>query len=1016
MNHFEHAHKAVCQLVKDFQTHEKRYLSSDYSEAQARLDFIDKFFTALGWDVNHETQKNPYEQEVKVEKGVNVARAQKRADYAFCLAPNFRDAKFFVEAKKPAKALSNPDDYFQTARYGWNANTPIAVLTDFEEFHIIDCRFKPAIGTALNQKLKKYHYSEYLDQEKFAEIYWLFSHEAVEGNSLEKHAETLKKPTGRGIQQSMFPGGYKTIDEDFLDKLDEYRVIITATITKNNKEWHPEELTEATQRILDRLVFIRYLEDKLLLDDHYIKEIGETGNTWSNFLALCKSLKNKYNGIIFNEHFIDMDGFEGPDDDKFCNICNELASDENPYNFVYIPVHMLGSIYERFLGKIVTATSHAATIEDSPEKRKVTGTYYTPQYIVRYIVENTIGKIIYGKTPEEISKLHFADISCGSGSFLIGVFEYIIDHLNTYYQNNPNKAKKDGCRFDKTNNKWNLSIIQKQQILLNNVYGADIDQNAVEVTQLSLALKLLENETLSSINEVIAIHHKKVLPDMTRNIRRGNSLVGNSILQSELFDNKSIIDQDLKLWPMDFETAFPSVMKGSKFDAIVGNPPYVEHKKLKAISQYLSTYKTYSGTADLYVYFYEKAINILNDGGMLGYISSNKFFRTSYGSNLRSYISQYNIEQIIDFTDLKVFDALVASCIFIASKTKRTGKTVISLVGDDFIKTRDLPLYVKNNSFKLEQNRFGPEIWHLEDENNISLKGKIDKAGTKISNIKTISIFRGVTTGSNEAFIIDRTTKNKLIKEDVKSKEIIKPLLQGRNIKRWLYNFNDEYLVFIPWHFPLHDDPTIAGASKKAEKEFTTKYNAIYKHILQYKKTLLERNAEETGLRYEWYALQRCAATYYKEFDKEKIIWGLTADKWAFTYDDKGHYLPSNGYILTSSSMHIKYLLALLNSKLMNYYFKFIGIMTAGGAYTLKHETISELPIIVKPGKDVQNKLIKLVDQILECKKQLVTAHSDANKNHYEQKCQSLDNQLDKLVYELYGLTEEEIKVVEGVQ
>ena len=145
MNSFDSAFEKVCKLVEDFKANELRYLSPEYQEAEVRRDFIDKFFEALGWDVYHNVQKNPYEQEVKVEKGVSVGKAQKRADYAFYINPEFRDPKFFTEAKKPCRKLKNPDDYFQTVRYGWNANTPVAVLTDFEEFHILDCRYKPDI-------------------------------------------------------------------------------------------------------------------------------------------------------------------------------------------------------------------------------------------------------------------------------------------------------------------------------------------------------------------------------------------------------------------------------------------------------------------------------------------------------------------------------------------------------------------------------------------------------------------------------------------------------------------------------------------------------------------------------------------------------------------------------------------------------------------------------------------------------------------------------------------------------
>ncbi|HEX9739406.1 MAG TPA: hypothetical protein VGA29_01415 [Ignavibacteriaceae bacterium] len=237
---FEQSFLAVSELVKNFQANEKYYLSAEYSEIDVRRDFIDKFFTALGWDVTHDIQKNPYEQEVRVERLVQVAKAQKRADYSFFLSPNFRDVKFFVEAKKPSRNLENADDFFQTVRYGWNASTPIAVLTDFEEFIILDCRFRPDIGDILSSKIERLHYTDYLDEDKFRKIYHLFSHEAVADNSIEKYADALPKPKGKDKKKRLVKGGYQSIDEAFLEELDQIRESLAKSFKKNNEHLSSE--------------------------------------------------------------------------------------------------------------------------------------------------------------------------------------------------------------------------------------------------------------------------------------------------------------------------------------------------------------------------------------------------------------------------------------------------------------------------------------------------------------------------------------------------------------------------------------------------------------------------------------------------------------------------------------------------------------------------------------------------------------------------------------------------------
>lgn len=276
----ESAYFTVQKLVESFKANEKYYLSPSYSEAEARKDFIDKFFIALGWDVYHDEQKNPYEQEVKVERSVSVEHTQKRADYAFYIPPNFRDPVFYVEAKKPFQALSNVDYYFQIVRYAWNSNTPVTVLTDFEEFHIIDARYKPNIKTILDRKLQKFHYTEYTEKEKFERIYYLFSREAVGDRSLEKYAEGLPKPRGKAVQKGLFAAGNQTIDESFLEELDEIRVDLARSFKKSNPNLNSEELTEATQRTIDRLVFIRFLEDKQIELEPIISEFGDINSTW----------------------------------------------------------------------------------------------------------------------------------------------------------------------------------------------------------------------------------------------------------------------------------------------------------------------------------------------------------------------------------------------------------------------------------------------------------------------------------------------------------------------------------------------------------------------------------------------------------------------------------------------------------------------------------------------------------------------------------------------------------------
>ena len=229
----------------------------------------------------------------------------KRADYAFYTAPNFSQARFLTEAKKPSRQLENAQDCFQAIRYGWNSNTPIAVLTDFEQFLILDSRYKPSVETSTNRIIKKFHYTDYADEEKFKELYYLFSREAVAGNALEDFANSLRK--GKGAKQTKITGTsiIQPIDEEFLSELDEQRLILARAFKNRNPQLDGETLTEITQRTLDRLVFLRFLEDKLVEPDSVIDSLGKkSGSAWRDFIGEMPRLNDIYNGTLFRKHSI----------------------------------------------------------------------------------------------------------------------------------------------------------------------------------------------------------------------------------------------------------------------------------------------------------------------------------------------------------------------------------------------------------------------------------------------------------------------------------------------------------------------------------------------------------------------------------------------------------------------------------------------------------------------------------------------------------------------------------------
>ena len=982
MTAFDKAFTQVQTLVQKFDRDIKHYMSAGYSEAESRQDFIDNFFIALGWDVNHQTQTNPYEQEVKIERSQKQQNesARKRADYAFYFAPNFKDEVFFVEAKKPSVLITrNEQHYFQTIRYGWNAGCPISVLTDFEEFIIVDCRAKPNIKYALNGQHKTYKYTDYSNKEKFAEIYWLFSREAVANKSIEKYAATLGKAKGRVTQKALFKGGYQTIDDSFLEYIDAIRLNLAQAFKKNDDSLEGEQLTEAVQRTVDRLVFIRFLEDKFIEAESHVNE----WNGWKDFIADCRKLDAKYNGIVFKKHFIDEQDFVVAEEDLFKEICQDISSLNSPYDFNYIPIHILGSIYERFLGKVIRTTAKRVYVEEKPEVRKAGGVYYTPKYIVDYIVQNTVGKIIQGKTPKQISELHFADIACGSGSFLIGVYDCLLDYHRKYYldklqgKTEIDKRSEDFGNVEYINNQWTLTLKLKQDILLNNIYGVDIDYQAVEVTQLSLFLKMLEDESLSSIGTRQGRMFAKVLPDLTKNIVCGNSLIGYDIMSMNggLFEDVEL----KKLNPMDYTAAFPKIMRSGGFDAIVGNPPYVNIENLdeNTKSYFFQHYKTCKGRTDIYIPFIEKDLQLLKEDGLISYIIPYAFTNQNYGAPLRKLLAeQHSIKELLDTSNYYVFKQAVVKNITItiqkkySKKNKTTIKSVLS--AEDFENKKFKEFQVEQTEFlKLKENRFETKpIYNLLD-----LKDKIWHGAVKLETLCLVAY------GAR----LNHKTKD-LGKEHFISKEYVKgykPFLEGKNIERYAHT-------------------QFGWLNYKPDEH----YNSMFPELFENEK-LVFINVVKDKLRFSY-----DNENFYNSHTVINCV--KISDLQTANHTSAKKAVKEMG-IENSEKYSIKYFLGLLNSTLITWYFyNFQSESLHFYPNDAKTLPIAQINFNNQQQKSQHDSIVNCVTQLLAAKQKLSQTKEGRDKEFLTNQCNALDTQIDNLVYELYGLTNEEIKIVEN--
>ncbi|PKL84859.1 MAG: hypothetical protein CVV22_10805 [Ignavibacteriae bacterium HGW-Ignavibacteriae-1] len=922
------------KLVFDFKLSNYR----DLNESQTRISYIDRFWELLGWNV-----RNPLE--VQVER-TDKSYMGRRPDYRFIKG---NKTLFFVEAKKPAEDLTNPRHIYQTKLYCWNGKVPIAILTDFEEFRPFRALGKPLITDAKKGLIKELDMlcEEYPD--RVDDLLATFGREAVFAGSLDE----LVKPTQLELRD--------TVDKHFLNSLSEWRIKLASLIAKKNHFDNEFALAEATQRILDRLVFLRILQDRDIENTDFIKSILEhrVGNSYAAFLMICKELAPKYNGLIFNPHPLSENlTIEAS---LFKNIVKELNVEDSPYRFDEIPVEVLGTIYERFLGdEISFDKGRQVVIDQKPEVRKAGGVYYTPQYIVEYIVANTVGKLLeQARTPDDVSRLKILDPACGSGSFLLGAFDALIKWHEDYYNAHITEIHEKKGRnthllafMDEETGKLRLTARKKGRILQNNIYGVDIDKQATEVAQMSLYLKVLEGIA----KEPLAVlgFQDALLPKMDDNIKCGNSLIGSDFISDDFFGMSE--RERHKINPFDWEVAFPFLKVTGGFDAVIGNPPYIDYRLLGEKQNKYFTY-TYISTKvkekwNIYIIFIELGIRILKQTGYFGYIVPNAFLVSDFGIELRKLLLQNtSILKLIDVSKLKVFGDVATYPVLLFYQNLKS----------------------ESNIVKILYPRIVDELYF---ENFIEIKQ------SELQNSNHKYILSTNFTNSNLIIV------NKLELNSKKLKDVCSNFVWGTSISGFKsYKIKNESYIELPSEMQQQYSKVIQTADIK-------RYN------IKWQEEFISNNIYSENLKLT--------------FSKKKIVIARLTKRIQATLDDDRFYVGKSS-IITSFNVNEKYLLGILNSKLMYYYFftKFENTHMSGGYIRFDIPYLKELPIKSDPNPQTHDKIIELVERMLRLHKELQKA-TEFDRKHIEQYISRTDKEIDALVYQLYALTPEEIRIVEG--
>lgn len=1103
------APQVIHRLVETFDKKKFELKNSSYKEAHLRQEFINPFWEALGWDMINRQGLAEYMKEVIHEDSLIIQGSHTAPDYCF---RKETQRKFFLEVKAPKVYIKgDPSPAYQLKRYAWNAQLPVSILSDFEEFAVYQCTGRPYLeDKPTKDRIEYLDYSEYID--KWEWLYSTFSREAVWTNDFDTYANTKAKK--RGTQ---------SFDKAFLADMLEWRKALAQNIALRNKSISERELNYAVQVTLDRIIFLRIAEDRGIeqygnlattvgLD--YVINGGtkkrKVEETYKELLKRFKLADDRYNSGLF--HFKKEKDRQSPDgitpnleiDDKtITEIVKQLYYPESPYAFDQVPADVLGSVYEQFLGQVITLSpSHKASIDYKPEVKKAGGVYYTPKYIVDYIVKNTLGKLLddiwqpktlneipspeKGRAREGLADLttkpeehhnpspntvaqasppvtpsdrtvistepselanermeksgsikqppttstHFnalqkkaraltvLDPACGSGSFLLGAYQYLLDWYHKFYvetdptywlktkvieplpspKSSPSPEKEragerlagDDSLLDQNTapRNYRLTISERKRILLAHIHGVDIDSQAVEVAKLNLLLKASEGGTPQQA-QIVYDPSERLLPDLEKNIVCGNSLVEWDITKIM----KLTREDEERIKPFSFSQAFPAVMKSGGFDAVMGNPPYVRQELLGQFREYFQRhFTTYHTAADLYTYFIERAYSLLKTDGQFGYIVANKWMRSKYGEPLRKWLKLLQIDRIVDFGTLQIFaGATTYTCIISLSKNS-TGSSeflALDLTGRDQATVNEA---VYEPGFTVSKASLNDSEWTLRDDVASGLLEKLSGQGKTLSEYVERRIYRGILTGLNEAFVIDTETRNSLVQADRKSEEVIVPFLTGRDVKRYLTPKPDKFLILFRSGW-TNQQPGTSSPWRKVE----TAYPAIASFLKPFEVAATKRCDQGQY----WWELRAC--DYYDAFAKPKIIVPAIVSR--------ASYAPSNELVYSNDKTSIVstddlFLLGVLNSKAADYFIKSIASTKQGGFFEFKPMYVERVPIPDASNEEKED-LRALVRQIVTVRGEL------SEQNSMKGTVTFLEDQVDRLVYRLYDLTEEEIQIVE---
>ncbi len=986
------APQTVLTLIENFERNLDAYRNGQYNETQVRRDFIDPFFKALGWDMDNSLGYAEAYRDVIHEDAIKVGISTRAPDYSFRVGGQ---RKFFLEAKKPSVSVKDAvEPAFQLRRYAWSAKLPLSIVTDFEEFAIYDCRQKPDKNDKASKS--RLFYCTFRDYpEKWDEIAAIFSKDAVLKGSFDKFAVSTKGKRGT-----------TEVDIAFLAEIEGWRGLLARNIALRNNDLSQRELNFAVQQTIDRIIFLRICEDRGIEPYGRLMALQTGVKVYDRLRELFRAADDRYNSGLF--HFSKEKSRAGApdeltlhleiDDKPLKEIFKNLYYPDCPYEFSVLGADILGSVYEQFLGKVIRLTSgNRAVVEDKPEVKKAGGVFYTPAYIVQYIVQHTVGKLLEGKTSKQAAGIHIVDPACGSGSFLIGAYQYLLDwYLARYVEEGAEKHSKGKAAriHPAAHGEWRLTTAEKKRILLDHIYGVDIDTQAVEVTKLSLLLKVLEGESGESLNSQMKLFQERVLPDLDRNIQCGNSLIG-----PDFYDSQLDLDEEAaqRINVFDWQAAFPQIFKAGGFDAVIGNPPYIPIFDLakNQLTYFTDHYKFYSGRYDSYALFIERSLSqLLKPDGSLGLIIPSSLINNRTFQGLRTWLMEVFQFQAIRLLGGKVFQGVNKDTMTVIGQRSAPKKWTVCI--EEYFATPYALDPLKRSTQLTKSDFFNGNEFRLGLNTETSFIEKLFSSSQNISLKDVCDSYQGIVTGADEGFIVPSNEAQHFPKSE---QGYLHDFLFGSDIARYQTPKNDKQKIIY-----LTKKEDLAGKA------------IIEKRLLPFKNVLSKRRESLSGS-IPWFALHW--PRRQEIFEQPKIliqgIRNLSLPRRIIATLDNSHaYAGVNLVILNlkpGTDYTLPFLLGVLNSNLINTIFrvKFVD-------HRIKNFYVDSLPIprSKEESHALREKIAVIVGKLLILHQQLAASKTPQDTTLLQRQIDATDRQIDQLVYTLYGLTDEEIALVEG--